>query len=135
LLKAIVIGRKKVLEKYRKAKEVTQYEINALEQKFKLPDNVREWLKQQKLTDDEKMEFNLIESGAGSSAEATTDAGSGAGSGAGSDAEATTTYASANAGGRRRRKTSFRRRRMSRSSKSKSKSKSKKSRKSRKCVR
>lgn len=133
-LKKIVIGRKRVLDKYQKATSATKSEIEALKQKFKLPDDVREWLKQQKLTDHEKMEFNLIESGAGSGAEATTDAGSGADASAGSG-EATGAGASANAGGRRRRKTSFRRRRMSRSSKSKSKSKSKKSRKSRKCVR
>jgi len=117
-LKQIVIGRKKVLDKYRTAEEVTPSEIDALEQKFKLPDDVRYWLKQQKLTDDEKIGFNLMQS-----------ADSSAGSSASADAEATTT----DAGGRRRRKTSFRRRRMSRSSKSKSKSK--KSRKSRKCVR
>lgn len=115
LLKAIVIGRKRVLDKYKEADEAKHSEIEALEQKFKLPDDVRDWLKQQKLTDDEKMVFNLMQSADSSS-------GSSAGSSAG---------ASANAGGRRRRKTSFRRRRMSRSSKSKSK----KSRKSRKCVR
>lgn len=113
-LKEIVEGRKIVLDKYKEADKAKQSEIEALEQKFKLPDDVRDWLKQQKLTEeDEKILFNLIES-----------ADSSAGSSAGS---------SADAGGRRRRKTSFRRRRMSRSSKSKSKSK--KSRKSRKCVR
>ena len=110
-LKQIVIGRKRVLDKYKKADEAKQSEIDALERKFKLPDDVRDWLKQQKLTDDEKMVFNLMQS---------------ADSSAGS---------SADAGGRRRRKTSFRRRRMSRYRSSKSKSKSKKSRKSRKCVR
>ena len=133
LLKDIVNGRKIVLDKYQTASRATQPEIEALKQMLQLPDNVRDWLKQQSLTDDEKILFNLIESadsGAGSGADAT---------GSSADAEATTTGAgsssSADAGGRRRRKTSFRRRRMSRSSKSKSKSKSKKSRKSRKCVR
>ncbi len=117
------------MDKYKKAKEVTQSEIVALEQKFKLPDDVRDWLKQQKLTDDEKRVFNLMQSADSSAdAEATT-------TDASANAEATTTGASADAGGRRRRKTSFRRRRMSRYRSSKSKSKSKKSRKSRKCVR
>ena len=67
LLKAIVNGRKKVLDKYKDAKEVTQYEIDALEQKFELPLDVQEWLKQQKLTEDEKRLFNIqsADSGAG----------------------------------------------------------------------
>lgn len=117
------------MDKYKKATSATQLEIYALEQKFKLPDDVRDWLKTQDLTESEKNLFNLMQSAdssAGSDAEATT-------TDASANAEATTTGASADAGGRRRRKTSFRRRRMSRSSKSKSKSK--KSRKSRKCVR
>lgn len=131
LLKNIVNGRKKVLDKYKKATSATQLEIYALEQKFKLPDDVRDWLKTQDLTESEKNLFNLMQSAdssAGSDAEATT-------TDASANAEATTTGASADAGGRRRRKTSFRRRRMSRYRSSKSKSKSKKSRKSRKCVR
>jgi len=115
-----------VLDKYKDAKEVTQSEIHALEKKFKLPDDVRDWLKTQELTESQKQLFNLMPDDSGSSAEAT--AGTSAGTSAG--AEATT-----GAGGRRRRKTSFRRRRMSRCRSSKSKSKSKKSRKSRKCVR
>jgi hypothetical protein len=126
LLKAIVIGRKRVLDKYKEADEAKQSEIDALEQKFKLPDDVREWLKTQELTESDKNLFNLIES---------ADSSSGSSAGSSADAEATTTDASADAGGRRRRKTSFRRRRMSRYRSSKSKSKSKKSRKSRKCVR
>lgn len=122
VLKAIVNGRKMVLDKYKDAKEVTQYEIDALEKKFKLPDDVRDWLKTQELTESQKQLFNLMPDDSGSSAEATAGTGADAGSSAG-------------AGGRRRRKTSFRRRRMSRCRSSKSKSKSKKSRKSRKCVR
>ena len=120
VLKAIVNGRKMVLDKYKAAENATPSEIDALEKKFKLPVVVQEWLNEHKqsLTEDEKRLFNIqsADSGSGTSA----------------DAEATT-----GVGGRRRRKTSFRRRRMSRcrSSKSKSKSKSKKSRKSRKCVR
>jgi hypothetical protein len=137
VLKAIVNGRKMVLDKYKAAENATQSEIDALEQKFKLPDVVQEWLNEHKqsLTEDEKRLFNIQSAGAGSgtgsSAEATAGSGSSAEAttGAGSSAETT------GAGGRRRRKTSFRRRRMSRCRSSKSKSKSKKSRKSRKCVR
>lgn len=111
-LKEIVEGRKIVLDKYQKATRATQHEIEALKQMLQLPDDVRDWLKTQELTEeDEKILFNLIESADSSSG------------------------SSADAGGRRRRKTSFRRRRMSRYRSSKSKSKSKKSRKSRKCVR
>ena len=116
-LKAIVNGRKMVLDKYKAAENVTPSEIDALEQKFKLPVDIQEWLNEHKqsLTEDEKRLFNIQSADAGT--------------GAGSSAETT------GAGGRRRRKTSFRRRRMSRCRSSKSKSKSKKSRKSRKCVR
>jgi hypothetical protein len=126
LLKNIVNGRKMVLDKYQHAStSATHHEIEALKQMLQLPNYVREWLKQQKLTDDEKRVFNLMQSADSSAdAEATT-------TDASANAEATTT--SADAGGRRRRKTSFRRRRMSRYRSSKSKSK--KSRKSRKCVR
>ena len=125
VLKAIVNGRKRVLDKYKAAENATPSEIDALEKKFKLPDNVRDWLKTQELTESQKQLFNLMPDDSGSSAEAT----------AGSGAEATDADAGSSAGGRRRRKTSFRRRRMSRCRSSKSKSKSKKSRKSRKCVR
>lgn len=137
VLKAIVIGRKKVLDNYKAAKEVTPSEIDALEQKFKLPVDIQKWLNEHKqlLTEDEKRLFNIqsADSGAGTgaSAEATADSGADAGSGTSAVSSAETT----SAGGRRRRKTSFRRRRMSRCRSSKSKSKSKKSRKSRKCVR
>jgi hypothetical protein len=141
VLKAIVNGRKMVLDKYKDAKEVTQSEIHALEKKFKLPDDVRDWLNEHKqtLTEDEKRLFNIQSAGAGSgtgsSAEATAGSGSSAEATTGTSADAGSSAETTGAGGRRRRKTSFRRRRMSRCRSSKSKSKSKKSRKSRKCVR
>ena len=138
VLKAIVNGRKRVLDKYKAAENATPSEIDALEKKFKLPDNVRDWLKTQELTESQKQLFNLMpdDSGADAGASAEATAGTSAGASAeATDADAGSSAETTGAGGRRRRKTSFRRRRMSRCRSSKSKSKSKKSRKSRKCVR